>query len=80
MGIEHRYKLNNPELFNGWHAEIQDWGTLHRLVIFLPNDEEYSNSWCKSLMSAKLIFAKEMGQRGAIWIIDKEYEQLYKRT
>ena len=71
-GIEKRYILSNPELFNNWLGEIQNWGSLHRLVICLPNKDEYGSYWFKTIRSAKIFFTKEMGIKGAIWVKDNE--------
>jgi hypothetical protein len=66
-GIEHTYKLTNPELFDNWQGTIDDWGSLYMLNIWLPNGNKYAGYWCKTLRSAKIIFTKEMGIKGAIW-------------
>jgi hypothetical protein len=66
-GIIHTYRLINPDLFNKWTGTIDDWGSLHMLNIWLPNGHKYLNCWCKSLRSAKILFTKEMGIKGARW-------------
>lgn len=71
MGIEERYHLGNPDKFDGWKAEIQNWGSLHRLVIWLPKGDEYGDYWAKNLRGAKIIFTKTMNIKGAIWLKDK---------
>ena len=70
MGIKIVYKLDNPELFGGWTAVINDWDNLHMLIIYLPNGRMYADWWCKSLRSAKILFTKEMEMKGAKWIED----------
>jgi hypothetical protein len=62
-GITHRYTLLNSESYQNWTAEIQDWGSLYMLVIWLPNGHQYADWWCKSLLSAKQLFAREMREK-----------------
>ena len=70
MGIQNIYKLVNKELFDNWYAEIQDWGSLHMLIIYKPNGSRYCDFWRKSLKAAKICFTKDMNIKGAIWKLD----------
>ena len=75
LGIQIRYKLTNPERFSKWNAEIQDWGSLHMLILYTPRGEKYCDSWCKSLRAAKLLCARELGATGAKWEIVDDYRK-----
>jgi hypothetical protein len=52
-----------------WQARIDHWNISnnYKLTIYLPNGDLYSDSWCNTIHSAKLIFAKFMEQRGIKW-------------
>ena len=66
-GIEKRYRITNKELFDNWYAEIEDWGSVKLLVIYLPRGNRYCDGWFKTIQGAKRSFTLEMEQKGAKW-------------
>lgn len=65
MGIKNIYSLNNSELFDGWSAKIEDWGSLLYVTILSPKGNVYSKFPTDSLRSAKILITKEFGKKGA---------------
>lgn len=76
MGIQLIYRLTNPELFGGWYARIEDWGSLHYVYIYTSRDRLFCTFPVKSLQSAKIQVTKELGKKGAKWEVSSPINKL----